>query len=45
MPETYEVIACIVPKPCEARVIEWLEEIEDYISTEAYSPVSESAAC
>jgi hypothetical protein len=45
MPETYEVIACIVPKPCEPRVIEWLEEIEDYICTEAYSPVSESAAC
>jgi hypothetical protein len=37
MPETYEVVACIVPKPCEPRVIEWLEEIEDYISTEAYS--------
>jgi len=44
MPETYEVIACIVPKPCEPRVIEWLEEIEDFICTEAYSPVSESAA-
>ena len=37
MPETIEVLACIVPKPSEARVIEWLDDVEDYICTEAYS--------
>lgn len=36
-PEVFEVLACIVPKPCEARVIDWLEDVEEFIWTEAYS--------
>jgi hypothetical protein len=40
MPETFVLYACCVMKPdaeVEARRIEWLEEIEGFIETEAYS--------
>jgi hypothetical protein len=37
MPEPSKIEVCLVPKPCEARVIEWLSDVEDFICTEAYS--------
>ena len=40
MPETFVLYACSVMKPdaeAESRSIEWLDEIEGFIETEAYS--------
>lgn len=34
MPET--VVIYVVPKP-EVRAVEWLEEVAEFIETEAYS--------
>jgi hypothetical protein len=36
LPPSVEVEAFLVPTP-DRRVVYWLEDIEDYISTEAYS--------
>jgi hypothetical protein len=36
LPESHEVLAYLVQKPDKA-VIPWLDEVLDFISTEAYS--------
>lgn len=39
MPETFVLYATMVPKPVEPepRAIDWLEDVSDYIDTEAYA--------
>ena len=41
MPETFVLYACVVVKPDvvepEARCIEWYEDVEDFIDTEAFT--------
>lgn len=36
MPETFVIYAYVVPKP-EVRAVDWLEEVAEFIETEAYS--------
>jgi hypothetical protein len=37
LPETHDVLAHLVPTPDKAESIWWLDEVTDFISTEAYS--------
>lgn len=39
MPETFVVYACLICKPDEpeVRAIDWLEDVEDFYCTQAYS--------
>jgi hypothetical protein len=41
MPETFVLYAAMVPKPDavepEVRAIDWLEDVVDFIDTEAYA--------